>query len=95
MQGLRGPWPRDDEPARRALRLYRSGDYAGALGALDARGGMSRENDELRMVRAWSLMHLGRSDEARAVFASLDSKTGARTASGKTAATKTSVARKN
>ena len=84
-----------DEPARRALRLYRSGDYAGALGVLDARGGMSRENDELRMVRAWSLMHLSRQDEARAVFASLDNKTGAGSAPGKTSAAKTSAARKN
>jgi tetratricopeptide (TPR) repeat protein len=70
-----------DDAAKYALELYKNGDYAGAVEALDRRGGVSIEPVDLRLVRAWSLMHLNRSEEARSIFASLDKKTGAGTAS--------------
>jgi len=61
-----------DDAARRAVQLYKDGDYAGAIAALDGRPGVDNEPTDLRLVRAWSLMHLNRGEEARAIFAQLD-----------------------
>jgi hypothetical protein len=61
----------NDEGAKRAQALYKDGDYEGAIAALDMRGNAG-ESVDLRLVRAWSLMHLNRQEEARVIFASLD-----------------------
>ncbi len=65
-----------DEAARQALQFYKSGDYVSALSVLDSRAASSPEPTDLLLVRAWSLMHLNRPDEARAIFASLGKKKG-------------------
>ena len=57
--------------AQRAIQYFNEKNYSAALDALERRAVMAPETTELRMMRGWSLLHLGRKEEARKAFATL------------------------
>lgn len=62
-----------DDAGREAVARYNDKNYAAALAMLDRRAKTLFEPLELRLVRGWSLLNLGRLGEARQVFDHLNS----------------------
>lgn len=61
-----------DESGRDAVARYNDQRYEAALAALDRRARSLPEPTDLRLVRGWSLLNLGRLTEARHVFDTLN-----------------------
>ncbi len=68
--------------AQRAIQFFSAKNYAGALEALDQRAPLAPETTNLKMIRAWSLLHLQRKEEARGVFATLGAQGSQKSRSG-------------
>ncbi|MDH7798191.1 MULTISPECIES: hypothetical protein [unclassified Beijerinckia] len=61
-----------DDAGREAVARYNDQHYSAALAALDRRARSLPEPLDLRLVRGWSLLNLGRLGEARQVFDNLN-----------------------
>lgn len=57
---------------QRARAAFNRRDYAASLYALNLRQQIEREPRDLSMLRGWAHYHLGRKQQARTIFASLD-----------------------
>lgn len=60
-----------DPLAIKATSFYNAGKYGEALAALEQRAARLKETTGLKLLRAWSLLKLGRTDESRKIFGSL------------------------
>jgi len=56
----------------RALALFHGGKYRETLAALDQRASIIPEDQGMGLIRAWSLYHLNRYDQALRLFSELD-----------------------
>ncbi|MDF2116468.1 hypothetical protein PY365_12855 [Roseiarcaceae bacterium H3SJ34-1] len=63
-----------DDLGREAAGRYNDQQYQAALDVLDRRAETMPEPIDLRLIRGWALIKLGRDGDARQVFGSLDSK---------------------
>jgi tetratricopeptide (TPR) repeat protein len=63
-----------DDLGREAASHYNDQQYQAALDVLDRRAETMPEPIDLRLIRGWALIKLGRDGDARQVFGSLDSK---------------------